>query len=50
MLLGTTQEGPGAGIPEDVAKGKVDFKRKMAQIYKAGADDGQSLPPGLTPI
>jgi hypothetical protein len=27
---------------------KVDFKQKMVEIYKAGADDEQSLPPILT--
>ncbi len=32
------------------AKEKVDFKRKMADIFEAGADNGQSLPPSLTPI
>jgi hypothetical protein len=29
---------------------EVDFKRKMAEIDKAGADDGQYPPPSLTPI
>ncbi len=32
------------------AKEKVDFKRKMVEINKVGADDGQSPPPSLTPI
>jgi hypothetical protein len=32
------------------AKEKVDFKQKMAKVYKAGADDGQSPLPSLTPI
>jgi hypothetical protein len=32
------------------AKEKVDFKQKMAEMYEPGADDGQSLPPTLTPI
>ncbi len=32
------------------AKEKVDIKQKMAKIYKVGADNGQSLPPSLTPI
>jgi hypothetical protein len=32
------------------AKEKVDFKRKMAEMYESGADDGQPPPPSLTPI
>ncbi len=32
------------------AKEKVDFKRKMAEMYELGADDGQPPPPSLTPI
>jgi hypothetical protein len=32
------------------SKEKVDFKRKMAEMYEAGADEGQSLPPSLTSI
>jgi hypothetical protein len=31
------------------AEKKVAFKRKMAEIYKAGADDGQSVPPSFIP-
>ncbi len=31
-------------------KEKVNFKRKMAEMYESGADDGQFLPPSLTPI
>jgi hypothetical protein len=31
-------------------KEKVDFKQKLAEINKAEADDGQSLPPSLTPL
>ncbi len=31
-------------------KDKVDFKWKMVETYEAGADDGQSPPPSLTPI
>ncbi len=31
-------------------KEKVDFKRKMAEMYKAGADNRQSPPPILTSI
>ncbi len=30
-------------------KEKVDFKQKMAEIYEAGADNGQSAPPSLIP-
>jgi hypothetical protein len=30
------------------AKEKSDLKQKMAKINKAGADNGQSLPPSLT--
>jgi hypothetical protein len=32
------------------AKEKVDFKQKMVEMYEMGADDGQPLPPSLTPI
>ncbi len=32
------------------AKEKIDFKRKMAEIHKAGADNGQSPSPSLTPV
>ena len=32
------------------AKKKVDFKWKMAEINKAGADDEQPPPPSLTPF
>jgi hypothetical protein len=31
-------------------KEKADLKQKMAEIDKAGADNGQSPPPSLTPI
>ncbi len=32
------------------AEAKVDFARKMVEIDKVGAEDGQSPPPSLTPV
>ena len=32
------------------AEEKESFKRKMAEIYKTGAGDGQSPPPSPTPV
>ncbi len=51
MLLGVTKRGHGAEAYQKMStKEKVDFKRKMAEMYELGADDGQPPPPSLTPI
>jgi hypothetical protein len=48
LAMSVTNGGWG-GDQKMSAKEKVDFKRKMANIDKAGVDDGQSPPPSLTP-